>query len=714
MNITRRNLLLATSALAATYAPPSALFGAPRSTTTTTTSSTIKRPVLIGTMIESGMFKNLALSLISLQSAAGYAYPAILDENGYPTSTPQYNIYGIIKMPSNITPSTQMVLKWTGTGTIQLARGAPGFTVISGTSFAPTSAAYSLTVTGTNARVVFSFATSVPNSVTFNFLAGQTFQGLGKVVLCKLSDETAIDQATTPEQMLDDNYVALYQTLNPGTVRSMGWANPNSGNVSQLRYVAPWQTSICISTQRWAPRAWAGTTSGTDTYTCSAQKDATTSYVDGEMIQLQFASANISSSVTINSGGRGAVPILNGRNCKPLVAGQITANSLATLTYDRLLGAFLWQAGGQTPCIPYEFQIAFANRVNANFWCTISAYMDDASVTALTQLVRDRLNSGLNALFEYGNEIWNWNFPATLWAAARGAALGFPTDNNRQMYGWYGLRHRQTMGLATAAWAPRSSAQLKRVMAFQAFASVAATSTYRLQGADLSGTIYPAYKAKGYQDYNSAPNRPIDYSDVLSYATYYSGAQCTNFDANYLNNGVTAIAGLLAAADNYASAVPTNMASALAFLDNDIRAGTLSGSGKAGSQTLLALSSGANGVGVYPAWEALAKTFSKLVICYEGGHESWYPSTQACTALGISTSYGGPTGKIAQLLQAYKLSGAYGTLAHDQITQFMSMPHSTGAAWLIVSGPNQWGLSVADAYATKYAAWATIVTLNQA
>lgn len=717
MNITRRSLLLGTSALAVASAP-SSLFGAPAplvaatSTSTATTSSTIKRPILIGTTIESGIFKNLALSLISLQSTAGYAYPAILDENGYPTSTPQYNIYGVIKIPSNITPSTRMVLKWTGAGTIQLARGAPGFTVVAGSPFVSGSAAYNLTATGTNARVVFSFATSVPSTVSFIFPAGKTFQNLANVVLCRLSDESAIDQATTPEQMIDDNFVALYQVLNPGTVRPMGWANPNYGNVSQLKYVAPWKTSIGVSTQRWVPRAWAGVTSGTDTYTCAAQKDATSSYVNGEMIQLQFASANTSASVTIDSGGRGAVRVLSA-SCRPLAVGQIGANSLATLTYDALLGAFLWQKDGQTACIPYEFQVAFANRINANFWCTIPAYFDDASVTALTKLVRDKLSSSLSAYFEYGNEIWNWMFPPALWAAARGAALGFPTDNNRQIYGWYGLRVRQVMGLATAAWAPRSTAQLKRVMAFQAFGPLASTNTYRFQGADLSGAKYPTYKAKGFQDYNAAPNRPIDYCDVLSYATYYSGAQCTNFDATYVSNGAASIADLLAAADDYATAVPTKMSSALAFLDNDIRAGKLSGSGKAGSQTLLALRSTAQGVGIYPAWEAVAKTFSKAVVCYEGGHESWYPSIQTCTTLGISTSYGGPTGKIALLLQGYKLSDAFTTLAWDQISQFMSQPHSQGAAWLLISGTNQWGLSTADCYAAKFKSWNALATFKQ-
>ncbi|WP_334483264.1 hypothetical protein [Bradyrhizobium algeriense] len=563
---------------------------------------------------------------------------------------------------------------------------------------------------------MFTFAGATPSQVAFGFPAGAKYSGLSNLVLCRLSDEAAIDQATTPEEMFDDNYVATYRTLNPRIVRPMGWTNPNFGNVSQARYIAPWRTAINLSAQRWAPGAWAGTTSGTNDYTCASQKDATKSYVDGEMIQLQFGNANTSRTITVNSGARGAVPVLagsGGGTCQPLNIGQIAANSLATLTYDAVLGAFLWQVDGQTGCIPYELQIAFANRINADYWCNFSASMDDASIASITRLVRDKLNSNLKAYFELGNEVWNWSFPVTPWANAKGVALGFPSDNGRQFFGWHALRFRQVMGLVTSNWAPRQSDQLKRVMAFQAFGGVGATTNYELQGADLSGAVYPKYAAKGFPNYNAAPNRPIDYCDVLSYATYYSGAQCVNFDGNYLRVGAAAIAGLLAAADDYATAVPTKMASALAFLDNDIRTGTLA-TGTAGSETLLALNSGANrGVGIYPAWEAVAKTFDKPVACYEGGHESWYPSAATCTALGISTTYGGSDGKIAKLLEAYKQSDTFAILVRDQISQFMAQPHSQTPAWLLVPGKNQWGLSSGDSYAPKYKSWDALVNFNK-
>jgi hypothetical protein len=249
-------------------------------------------------------------------------------------------------------------------------------------------------------------------------------------------------------------------------------------------------------------------------------------------------------------------------------------------------------------------------------------------------------------------------------------------------------------------------------MAFQAFGDAGITSAYRFQGADLSGAKYPGYAKRGFADYNVAPNRPIDLCDVLSYATYYSGAQCTNFDANYISSGAANIGGLLAAADNYASAVPAKMDSALAFIESDIRAGSLV-NGKAGGQTLLALNAGANGTGIYSPWSTVATTFNKAVECYEGGHESWYPSTWACTQMGISTAYGGPTGKIAVLLNAFKLTDGFRAVVQDQISQFMARPKSTRAAWLCLPGLSQWGLSTGDAYAAKFKSWDGLVALNK-
>ena len=479
--------------------------------------------MLLGQTFEPGMFKNMALSLGSLQSGSGYAFPADFNSDGYPKNgtTPTANVFGTVKFASNLAQSELMVLKWrSGTGRIQLGRGSPGFTNVTATTGSIIGGVTNnLILDGTAARCTFQFATSVPTSVTLAFLASITYSGdFSGLVLCRESDEAAIDAATTPEEYWDDTYISTYAALNPKIVRPMGWTNPNSGNVSQSRYIANWDTGLNVSTVVWHNGAWAGTASGTDTYTCASPPDATGSYVDGEMIQVQFTNANTGAS-TLNSGGRGAVPILygsGGSTGQALAANRITANQLATLTYDAVLGSFLHQPDGQTACLPYELQVAFANRVNAHFWLNFQSNMDNASVTAITDIVRDGLNDHLDAYFEYGNEIWNGGFPATPIARARGVALGFTTSGDRHLHGWYGLRFRIVMGLVTTAWSPRTTTQLKRVMAHQAYGSTTNNKTYRFEGSDLTtgNAAYNTYT--GSVSYNASPNRPIDYNDVLS------------------------------------------------------------------------------------------------------------------------------------------------------------------------------------------------------
>lgn len=690
----------------------------------------------INTTIERGMFKNLALTVEGYQSFTSYNYAPVLTPNGYPKNgTLGTSISGTLPFPSNLVTSDQMVLKWTGTGTIFLGRGAPGFTIVSDTGgWVSGSAAFNMTVAGANPRVVFTFTTSVPESVQFNFVSGETYTNMAGLVLCKLSDEAAIDAATTPEAFFSDDYVNLYKALKVAKVRPLGYSGINGSNVSQSRYLPAWQTSLNMCSERWEPGAIAADigggamcTTGTDTYLCGAQPDATGGYVDGEMIHVKFVNANTSTTVTVNSGGRGAKRV-GWHSCASYPfqdpeIGQITAGMLTTLTYDALLGIFLLQPGGQSQFIPYELQIAFANRLNADIWLQFPAYFDNASTTATATLTKNNLLTNLNAYFEYLNEVWNPGafFPGTRWSIIKGQKLGFPADNNRRPNGWYSLRLRQMMGLVTTAWAG-STSRLRRVIAFQAFGDTVAGSLYRLQGADLNSTSFPDYGTyTGGVNYDTAPNRPVDFCDSLSYATYYSGAQCPPFDQNYIDQGAAGIADLLTAADNYASGVPASMASALAFMESDVRAGVIGGTSTAGNETLLSLKSLAYGSGIYPSWEAVAASFALSVDCYEGCYQGWWPTIGTCTSLGISTTYGGPTGKIAVLLDAFKKTDAFKNVVRDQVLQFMAHPHSRTASWFLLAGApqsdyptNQWSMSTGDAFATKYKSFDAIAALNGA
>lgn len=631
---------------------------------------------IVGMAIEPGMFKNIAQSFDSLQaSGSSYAFPADLTADGYPKNGVSLtsNVYGQIALASNLLQSEQFVLKWRrGTGRVDMSRGAPGFSNVTATAGSIIGGiGFKLELDGTAARCVFQFDTSVPASVSLAFVSGVTFSGdFSGLVLCRLADEAALDAATTPDEYFSDSYVDAYKVLNPKIVRTMGWANPNFGNVSQFRYLPKWDTSFNINSAVWAPGAWSGrTTQGTvgatSPYTCGSQPDATGAYVDGEMIQFQFDAATAGVAITLNVGGRGIRPCIVGTGASTgSLLAYVNADTLWTATFDKVTNAFWCQEGGQTPCIPYELQAGFANRVNAHLWTNTPVYVDDASVTAITQALRDKLNSGLDCFFEYGNEPWNNGFPMAHYLTARGAALGFDPGNARQTYGAQALRVRKIMELATAAWAPRTITQLQRVMNCMsiAYGNVPGAKLYLLEGDDLNGTAYPNYATEGYSNYDTAPNRPIDICDVLSYGTYYQGAQTRALDIHYVDAGLPAIStggpsgwttGLLGAADAFAAGGSTNIANSFAFLDWDIRQGTANGT--PGDATLLHFNSGASigygAVGVYSSWETAAASYDSArsafasplppltIDTYEGANESWYiGALSACTALGLSSA----------------------------------------------------------------------------
>lgn len=772
---------------------------------------------------DTGVLRNYMQAIRSLSVSD----PSILDTNNYPASTPAADITGSIQFPSWIggQVSGTWVLKGHGKANIRLDRGSPGFT-----SATVTAGGASCSIVGSTAnnmqvqctanvdwRVTFQFGTIVPaGGVTFRFLSGgTTFDGtLSGLVLCRVEDEAAIDGAADAGDLFASEFIAKYTALKPNVIRTMGLVNPNGGNISQSRYLPSWRYGFW-SADRWEPSAMAAdigggkmATTGTNTYACGLEPGAQSAsvYTDGEMIHLKFINAG-SGTLTINSGGRGDVALLIGTGSN--IGNALTtipANTLATLVYDAVLQGFLYTTGGQVFAAPYEAQIGLAKKLNADLWFVLPSYVDDASVTFVTTLIRDNLPASLNAYIEYSNEIWNASFSQTPWAVKKGAALGFPSDNNRQFNGWYALRFRKIMELATAAWSPRSSSQLRRILVWQGALLTTAIETYRVLGADLASVakggqgnaLFVSYT--GDADYTKTvgtggSGRPLDYTDWFSYGFYYSGAQLNSFDAKYVitqgafdklvtggastnpvqltitshgyNSGQRAffksssgnaftgtgwstlngqsltitkidantisvpvdgsafpaysssggricrygneITGLTAAADNYATGTPSLMQSALDWVDADLRNGTNYGATATAPGDETTTQANTN---IYPYWNTLAAKYSKSVANYESSCESWYPSTASCTALGISTAYGGAGGKVDLLLQAYKLDWRFYKLVKDQRTQFLAKSMSQIWSWFVFSGPNQWALTNGDAFAALFQSATAFIDFN--
>lgn len=580
--------------------------------------------------------------------------------------------------------------------------------------------AFNLTMTGTNPRVVFRLGAPIPaGSVTVNFLAGGTFSGCSNMVLCKLSDEAAIDATTTPEELFYQPYTNFYVALNCKAFRPMGWAGINNSNLSRYAFRVPWQTGLTYQSARWEPTIWAGTASGTNTYAATRPSGVPATPTDGAAIQVQFTNANTSATVTLDLGGSwGAKTVLGGTfpsTAAPLEIGRITALQSATLTYDAVLGAWLHFPTGLTPNIPVEVRVGFANVCGADYWHNFPMAYDDASALSEAVYVRDKLTTGGVAYFEYTNEPWNPLFNQFHILTARGVVYGFPSGNNRRQMGPTGLRIRQIMGQIVPAWNGRT--ELRGVNAFQAFGPPE-TVTYQFNGADLDTSLgYAGYNSLIGVSYNVAPNRPNDFCRSISYATYVGGAQCLQFDQEYVDahNVGLSFPGLTGAADDFASGVPALMAQALTWMDNDLRGG-LRSDGSLGPQTMQSFLSGSSfNSSIYGTWNTVAGTYSpaKYVECYEGcSCSNVPPSTATCTTIGISTSYGGTGGKIDNLINAFKLSGRFYNQFYDQNTQFLSFSNSLTPAWLIVIG-NPFGLMQGNTiYSAPWQSWQALTTFN--
>jgi hypothetical protein len=672
----------------------------------------------IGAVDAPGAFMNFMKNYGSISFST--ASPSNFDFNGFPITTLAANVGGAISLPSGFAGNgVSWTLQWKGTGTIKFVLNTAvnvtahqNCTVTGGSNSVIT-----VTTQGNGGSVTFTFSNYSGPGASFYFPSGfANLSGMTDLALVRTSDLSAYNAGGifTPE------FISLLQDMNPKTIRPMGWVNTGSSNLTnqtQWRYRTN-PNSLSWSASVWAPNAWAGTVSGTDTYTVGAAADTPGTWTSGEVIQCVVTNANTSTTPTLNCNSRGAKTIVNSQGLA-LSAGSIAAGSLATFVYDGFLDRVLYTSGGVTGSVPIEAQVALANAINANLWAVLPQWVDfgaegtNVYVNNWAGYVRDNLASNLTFYPEYGNEIWNFVFPQTQWAYQRGLALGWPNANNEPFHGWYGLRVRQIMGNITSLWTAngRSSSTLKRVMGAYAIPSaISQANTYRLQGSDLVGATYPNYLSfVGGVDpgYNTAPNRPIDFCDTIAYAPYFQGANFPDLDTNYTAGMATA---LQTAATNFSNG-GSGITTALAWLDNDIRAGTVSG--VLGGQTLLAYSQAG---GLYPLWETVAAGYDSgrstplTVEAYEGGLQCAPPSTSECTTLGLTApplgggtaTAAGASAQLGALLIAYKNSVPGAALVIDYMNQFNAQAHSKQPSWLTITGANQWSLLPGDIFSSPY------------
>lgn len=524
------------------------------------------------------------LKMFGLGTSA-FANPADasrLDANGYLTSTPAGAI--TLTSRSKMWPGVQYKLAWPATRTFRMILVGAITLVSSSNATTSGGSGNDLTVssTGSAGHVIF---TMTGTSINVQWPASGTYAaGSGEVALYRVSDEAAYlaGEVFTPE------LITLIKGLRPTGIRPMGWVMQGDANFNNETTWAYRAKPTSFSWRRQIPPgAWGGALSGTNSYTGSAAPDTPGSWTDGETWIGYAPSANTSTTVTINIGGRGAKTVVRNTITAGPEVGAIAANVIGTYVYKSVLDVVVFDPAGIIPSTPIEVQAKLANQLDCDLWGVIPTWATDDYVTQWGTMLHDGGGgfSGLaNKLFaEYSNEVWNFQFPQTTYANEMGKALGWVEASNQALYGYYSLRLRQIMGnLLPPVWAD-SMSRLKRVMDYQGGGDTSQINN-RFKGIQLvpGDTEYNALT--GSANYSASPDRPIDVCEVIAYAPYAGGTQlCYGPDnsANYTPTVAMNQAPLQAIVDAWDAG---NSAAAIALVDADIREGrmgvqTVTGSG---------------------------------------------------------------------------------------------------------------------------------------
>lgn len=203
---------------------------------------------------------------------------------------------------------------------------------------------------------------------------------------------------------------------------------------------------------------------------------------------------------------------------------SIAANTLYTGVYSKLLKGIVLNTvnpGGQRPAWPWITQIQLAQAVatksglQVGCWLQPSISWSDASFTSLANLMFANQCSG-GSITEISNEVWNGT-QITSRAGYLGSSVGLGI--NSLLY--YELQQRRWWAIASGIFGGIAG-NFHPVGMYQ----LTANPISALNGTGLCGTTCSntAYQNAIGTDYNSAPNRPVDFTRHIGVAPYYAGS----------------------------------------------------------------------------------------------------------------------------------------------------------------------------------------------
>lgn len=346
--------------------------------------------------------------------------PALLDENGYPTSIQTGGYYAVCYVPLSWVGQS-LTVQWDGGGTIRV----PGTDAVGSTASSNGSTNNSITCTCADQRLLVGATAS---NASPNHIKNIRVSLTGTETTLLNSGE--VFRPEFKDKLLEAGF---------GVLRFMDWQANNTTNMTDWASRKP-VTYFSYSAYEWRntassgrPKLYCGeTTNSGNAYSITGNGDGVPSSgapIHMQVIQLKFsADATTSGGATLDLNGTGAKPILAwwgealsvDGNSYPL-ANYFSSPTYGTAVYDAELnsgnGAWLlygaqqaWGSVGIKNGVPPELCLQLAAEVGAHAWFVAPRFALEAPTDHMPSLAaycRDNAPSWMIPRFETPNETFN-------------------------------------------------------------------------------------------------------------------------------------------------------------------------------------------------------------------------------------------------------------------------------------------------------------------
>jgi hypothetical protein len=394
------------------------------------------------------MYVNLVHLMTEYEAATtgGWYYESILNDDGYPQSSPTNAITARIPLFPTAEYSGDYIIDWVGQfGTGNKASGVHGvtlspvsanaFTVVEGEDDYVRSKSNGLSLTGTNGRVRFT-----PNAgnayLTFSFIAGGPISTITRMRLYRADREAYVLAGC----IFEPEWLNTLKELNCSIVRGLDGFYINEDNTLTHFDQIPGTGKISFATRMFVPGQFVGTISSSGgagvAYSCSAWSGAPSTPTHGTRFEGWLTDTNTTTSPTLAFGSWSAKPLLSMFGFTNV--GSHAGARYHSAAYDSVLDSWLMMPGNTkgatSPLIPLAYQVQLCKELRADFWCNVPHLWEEESYELLAASLQTLMPSWMKVYLQFSNECgWNQGsgFPQSGWLNTKGNTM-FPTgDANR-------------------------------------------------------------------------------------------------------------------------------------------------------------------------------------------------------------------------------------------------------------------------------------------